>query len=126
MCFYIHPDYPDAMIADKDIPVKKVLHEIMRVIPNGKYTIINGTGIMQSPIYREIYFNKNYHLSCTKHEKIMVYLDIIEQGLHSFSVEKGLKDSLNIYDGIIPYGTKYYFNPDSLEYASEKLIVFNH
>ena len=113
MCFYIHKDYPKAMIAKKDIKVYKTL---MR----------DGADYI-APVYPMIYkAGKLYKASMVKIKPDdYSEQEVINEGLHSFSTfTAGLYEAQGrkLFLFIIPKGSKYYYNSDCEEYVSNKII----
>lgn len=119
MCFHIHPDYPNPILAEKDITCYKVLlkHPI-----NKKF---------QSP-YQYVPYEIETLIESeigTPHYKVWEERNGIDSGLHSFSsiIRAGRytnqEDNRRIFKATIPKGSYYYFNPEKKEYVSNKLIV---
>ena len=118
MCFEIHPDYPEALIAKRDILCYKVLNQ------NKLRDDIS------SPFQLDPYFSKSSQdITVTKTvKKIQRFDSAIYEGLHTFSnylrTWEWSRDTFGVYFAIIPKGTKYYYNSNKKEYVSEKLIVY--
>ena len=114
MCFVIHSDYKEPLIADKDITCYKVLEEEKEKL--------------NSPFLGEVYFIKNEEeTEVTKEVPKFLLCDQekITEGLHSTLESALILDfSREVYKAIIPKGTKYYYNPDDNEYVSLKLTVY--
>lgn len=108
MCFIIHNNHPKEKIANRDIVCYKRLRDNFR-----------------SP-----YMNRLYELNklCKSSITIEKYCSaIITEGLYSYSCKRHTTSQMNSHEilvkGIIPKGSKYYFNPDSHEYVSNQIIL---
>lgn len=120
MCFYIHKDYPNELIAKRDIECFKIL------------ATYPGVPETYSLFFDAIYFKKGGSSEyVTKQVKRFTFetidCDTINEGLHSYSTfiqAKNKKTSGKIYKCIIPKGTKYYYNPVKKEYVSLKLKAY--
>lgn len=117
MCFYVHKDHSKAKIAKEDIIVFKSIYENNEAI---FYDYQYEVGI------------KNPRVKLKTHKTIYDNI-VIYEGYHSYDlqqktgyngdprvIERREKKEVNF---IIPKGTKYYFNPDHLEYVSETIIM---
>jgi hypothetical protein len=121
MCFKININYPEPLIADKDIECYKVLTP-------------NSTGKTRSPFKNTIYHRNIYKKPNVKKSILFFIKNPIEHtinyGLHSCSTLERAEywrgyGGNKIYLAIIPKGSRYYYNPEKHEYVSKKLIVTN-
>ena len=114
MCFTVHKDYPNQLIAETDIKCYKFLQPSR----SNSYKII-------SPIQHAIYFKNILHRKITKKisefgiENNRYHGIEINEGLHSYSEPK-----IGYYKAIIPKGTPYYYDPRADEYVSLVLKVY--
>ena len=109
MCFVISSKYPEEKIAGKDIVCYKRLER--------------STGGFLSPYQGKFYnLNKLYRskLECSS-------CHTIDVGLHSYSCKKRAKycrvPGEVVTKGIIPKGSRYYYNSYNHEYVSNQIIV---
>ena len=109
MCFYIHKKYPNALISNKDIYCYKQLLKAW----DGYY----------APVMDYKYWDvNNIDKTAEITAKFTIEGSVITTGIHAYSI---LKHSIyKVFIAKIPAGTKYYYNPKTQEYVSEKLIVF--
>lgn len=124
MCFYIHTDYPKAIIAEKDIECYKILRSD------------SDTDDLYSPFLYKTYFKKtDTHPKILKEFSLGIHDNEIHEGLHSYSNYSAADEKrialLDWYDSafsvhkcIIPAGTAYYYNPDHNQYVSKKLKIY--
>lgn len=114
MCFTIHPNHTDALIAEEDIPCIK------------SYRIIN----KESGLLASLYYNHLVHIGETYvlGDCLEVISGEINEGFHSF--DTGLCASEHVLHNlgdlilvrcIIPKGTVYYQNSYCHEYVSESI-----
>lgn len=127
MTFIISKNSPNTRvkIANKDIECYKTLE-------------LSYKGNIVSLYSYDVYFNKGESKDFVLKEIKQLYVNkrdnSIENGLSSCSVyrraqyykSKAYIKERFIYAGIIPKGSRYYYNPDTEEYVSDKLIVFNN
>lgn len=109
MCFFIHKNHKEKKIANRDITCYKYLYNSFR-----------------SPYQGRLYkLNKLYKSSITVNIDLYM-IPIITKGLHSYSCKRfaiGHGYGEILVKGIIPKGSKYYFNPDGHEYVSNQIIL---
>ena len=109
MCFYISSKHPNEKIATKDIVCYKLLKQTL-----------------ESPFYCKAYkLNKLYK---TNLDEPNIVFGCIFRGFHSYSNKReGFKGHVSNYwyfvKGIIPKGSKYYYNPVRHEYVSNRIIL---
>ena len=109
MCFFIHENHKEKKIANRDITCYKYLYNSFRSPYKGK-------------LYR---LNKLYRSSICITMTICK-TPIITRGLHSYSCKRfAIKNGYGeiLVKGIIPKGSKYYYNPDRHEYVSNQIIL---
>ena len=117
MCFCLHQKYPNEKIATKDIVCYKVL----------KSTIVST--LLESMFYFKVYeLNKLYKTILDKPKETFLVFGYISKGFHSYSnkreaFKKRLNNDCYVVKGIIPKGSKYYYNPDRHEYVSNQIIL---
>lgn len=118
MCFNIHPKHTTELIAQEDIKVKKYYHlgESHYESPWQNHKVEAGK-LYTEPAYGEI-------------KTDMFGYDIINKGFHSYDLEVNDRDSYyrsyhnsHPIECTIPKGTRYYYNPDDMEYVSEALLI---
>lgn len=96
------------------------------------YKLLRITGKKaRSPYQHMIYFNsltyQNKSIKSANFEFMHESKHYLYDGLHSYSNKKYIcKRYHKIFEGYIPKGTRYYYNPIDHEYVSEKLIVYNN
>ena len=113
MCFIIHEKYPEEKIAKKDIVCYKILER-------------NSTVDFLSP-----YQKKHYKLNILYRSRLELssYRITIDIGIHSYSCKKKATYWINkvrngvLAKGIIPKGSRYYYNPTMHEYVSNRIIL---
>jgi len=137
MCFFIHKDYPNPLIASKNIPCYKLLDICDCGIDIGVWENKIKKGDIISPYQNTLYFKRKKWYRKTK-DKVLMLVDslhlsnkyivyTIDRGLHSYSTEEVARSNKydhKVYKAIIPIGTTYYYNPLSKEYVSEALEVY--
>ena len=110
MCFFIHINHEEKKIANRDITCYKCLYN-------------NFTSPYKGKLYK---LNKLYKSSICITMTICK-TPIITKGLHSYSCKRFAIRQMNSYGilvkGIIPKGSKYYYNPDRHEYVSNQIIL---
>lgn len=128
MCFYIHPKYPEPLVAKRDIVCYK--HGTVHQQTEGKFVF--WPFFMTSFRYRQNVVKK---LSCEDQEEwpcITADLQfgnlMVSIGFHSYSNKKNLPKTRGKYGYhavkcIIPKGARYLYNPDDKEYVSTELMV---
>lgn len=118
MCFNIHSDYPDAIVAKKDIKVYKILEDVRK--ENGR--LFSGT----SP-YREYCWLQG----CIERAELEISFSRsgegeIHAGLHAYTTEneayKSLRSDRSICEFTIPKGSTYYINPEDEEIVADTMI----
>jgi hypothetical protein len=118
MCFNIHPDYPDAIVAKKDIKVYKLLENVRK--ENGR--LFSGT----SP-YREY----GWLQECIERAELEIDYNRssegeIHAGLHAYTTEFGasklMRHDRSICEFTIPKGATYYINPEEEEIVADAMI----
>jgi len=121
MCFIIDREYPEEMVADKDIPCFKILERC-------------SGGSLRAPIFVSfVYFSR---FSFRSKRKVRSRLDLsdverygrIDVGLHSHSTKPKTEQyhdifGAHVHDAYIPKGARYWYNPHRGEYVSDKLVV---
>lgn len=118
MCFKIHKSRKEPQRAEKDIKVFKLFFE-----NNGRYHL----GVKKYPL-TSICQLTSYRIGALYRVKIgeKDWNNTIDEGLHSYSEQMDRYGNF-LYDVVcacvIPAGSKYYFNPDTKEYVSNRLIV---
>lgn len=120
MCFIVHSDYPDPLVAEQDIPCFKIGVEAK---------VISGRGCFTSEFRGYVYKLKKLQPEielCPSED----YPRVINKGYHSFSPDHLMAqfpfsaDSVYcLVKCIIPKGSQYYFNPHDLEYVSNQIIA---
>lgn len=124
MCFYIHPNHQQMKTATKDIMCFKIL-DSRRESPF-RYFYYEFNKLYKS----QISFVPNKILGENGKIKVLPSTKI-DTGLHSliskkaavrFKRERFVYQYL-IYEAVIPAGANYYYNPDTGEYVSNRLIV---
>ena len=121
MCFTIsdNKQWNKPRIAKKDIIVWKVFGSISEDYCISQFLDFSYTyNIQYNTVFT--YSNRKIELKDTKN---------IEQGFHSYS-KKAVKmfyknGKRRTIKCIIPKGTRYYYNPEELEYVSNSIIVTN-
>lgn len=108
MCFIIHDNHPKEKIANRDIVCYKCLWDNFR-----------------SPYRYKLYkLNKLYRSHITIDT---LCGSTITRGLHSYSYKRFAIRQMGSYGilvkGIIPKGSKYYYNSDRHEYVSNQIIL---
>jgi hypothetical protein len=108
MCFYIHPKHPSKKIANRDIVCYKCLWDNFRSPHQCKFYKLNK--LYRSPITIDTLWDFT-----------------ITRGLHSYSYKRFAIRQMGyngiLVKGIIPKGSKYYYNPDRHEYVSNQIIL---
>ena len=113
MCFFIHKNHTKEKIAKKDI----VCYKRLIKYENGFF----------SP-YMATHYNLNKLYKSKLKGQFFCNRNVIETGLHSYSYKKEAKSWLRkpyeiLAKGIIPKGSKYYYNPTLHEYVSNQIIL---
>lgn len=111
--------YKDVQVAKHNIKCYKDLeyNRNSQVVSPYRIMVYFEKNSKEHKVIKEATFYRYHELSNELHE-----------GLHTYSNRKFANyDSFagNIYDAIIPKGTRYYYNKYNHEYISEKLIVYN-
>lgn len=111
MCFIIDTKYPEEKIAKKDIVCYKRLEVLY---PNGRFS---------SP-----HQGKRYKLNILYRSELKPSsYNTIKIGLHSYSCKKRAEHYRAfgevVTKGIIPKGSRYYYNPIMHEYVSNQIII---
>lgn len=121
MCFTIDREYPEEMVADKDIPCFKILER-------------RSDGSLRAPIFVSfVYFRR---FSFRSKRKVRSRLDLsdverygkIDVGLHSHSTKPKPEQyhdifGAQVHDAYIPKGARYWYSSVRNEYVSNKLVV---
>lgn len=106
MCFWIHDEHKEAIIATKDIRCWKTAY---------KYDILKDGFISFVQAFR-YEFNKTYKTTLGICDRS------ITKGFHSYSKKPHVMIYAKIIYCIIPKGSKYYYNPSFNEYVSNQII----
>ena len=106
MCFWIHDEHKEAIIATKDIRCWKMTYS-HTVHKDGFVSVI------QAFRYK---FNKTYKTTLGICDRS------ITRGFHSYSKKPYSTLYNKIIYCIIPKGSKYYYNPSFDEYVSNQII----
>lgn len=110
MCFFIHKNHKEKKIANRDITCYKCLYNSFRSPYRGKLYKLNK--LYKSSIYIDM---------------TICMTPIITRGLHSYSCKRFAISRMDTWEilvkGIIPKGSKYYYNPDRHEYVSNQIII---
>jgi len=112
MCFIIDAKHSEEKIAKKDIVCYKRL-------------MISPTGNFLSPYQLKPY---KLNILCRSKLELSSY-NTICVGIHSYSCKKKATSCLNrvyfevLAKGIIPKGSRYYYNPIRHEYVSNRIIL---
>lgn len=119
MCFYVDAENPVEMVAATDIPCFKVLlHDIM--------------GAKRAPVCCRFYYFRAFSLRRRRRVRSNLNTSEIEkygtidEGLHSYSTyDKAYKSSYGycVHRAYIPKGARYWYNSESEEYVSDRLVV---
>ena len=109
MCFVIHKDHPNVLVAKKDIPCWKKVYRVAKKRGSGYYK-----SQAEAEFRRFVYkFNKVYKVRSFRYYPNKGF---ITRGFHSYCFK--LRTRYTIIRCVIPKGTKYYFNPAADEYVS--------
>jgi hypothetical protein len=119
MCFYVDAENPVEMVAATDIPCFKVLKHDMR-------------GAICAPIQHCFFYFRS--ISLRRRRRVRSILNpseverygTIDEGLHSYSTyDKAYKSSYGycVHRAYIPKGARYWYNSESEEYVSDRLVV---
>lgn len=119
MCFYIHPDYPNPLVAEQDIPCFKIGVEAKVMLGGGCFT-----SEFRGYVYELKKLQPKIEV-CPSEDHWAIY-----KGYHSFSPDHPEAQFPFRADSVyclvkctIPKGSQYYFNPRDQEYVSSRIIA---
>ena len=137
MCFILHPDFPNPLIAEQDIVCFKVGFKAENNSPGQLISQFRSYIYKLGELQPKVELSLEYDSS-----PVPYYLLNLWGGHHTVSIKEGYHSyhpanyRVDMYDDatskfsqfclarcIIPKGSQYYYNPEHREYVSDQIIV---